>query len=231
MEAGTGDARKPTDTLQDAAEDGESADAASDQGAEAAGDSQAGSVPTDAAADVVDAGLYHCFTPADFGSALIFDGSTARELLSPSTGAEEDLAWYPFFKTATSTATGVFAGLGPTLTMDLRVNVPPFGAVLAPMTIDLATQVLPTCGACVTTRAILPDSPVVEVYAATGGTLTLTALPPIVPPDTPPSDTWVFSGTLSDVTFKMVSPAAGACTTKIDAASFSVLTVASVATH
>jgi hypothetical protein len=215
--AGTGDARDggssadtPTDSMGDKTTDLVTGTMA-DGRPEAAEGGEAGFGPADSATDV---DYSQCAAPGDFGSALMFDATAAREVISASTQAEVALVWYPFFKTPTPDASWN-EGLGSSLTINLRAIVAPFGANLAPMTIDLATQAPDACGACVTTRVLGPNG-VTHVYVATGGTLTVTALPA-----NPPTSTSVFSGTLSNATFKKVSPTEDGCSTKIDTASFS----------
>jgi hypothetical protein len=86
------------------------------------------------------------------------------------------------------------------LDVQLYENMMPFGASLAPMTISLASQgSFATCGACVVFHPMyVTGAPIHSQisYIATGGTLTLTAVPSAAAP--------MLTGTLTNVTFAHV---------------------------
>jgi hypothetical protein len=116
------------------------------------------------------------------------------------------------------------------LDVQLYENTMPFGAALAPMTISLAGQgSFATCGACVVFHPMyVVGAPIHSQisYIATGGTLTLTAVPSAATP--------TLTGTLSNVTFKHVdinettyatTPDPDGCTVTLPSATINVTAV------
>jgi hypothetical protein len=196
-------------------------------------DAAAGTAGADAALDTAHgdasgtagAGGATCPYKASYGNVIIAANvMLAEEHITPA-GAGQQQA------TDEADWTGVIrnASTPDQVSVQLVNGYPPFMTVIAPMSVDLATQNdLQTCGACVTlfialdgqtTPAFLPAA---QTFIASSGTLNVTTVPTF-----PATAASRITGSLSNAVFEHVSidPATGV-TTKIDDCQISVTSVA-----
>jgi hypothetical protein len=149
--------------------------------------------------------LNSCGDPAKLGAATPMNQMGSLNFGDRSTTAMDgSVVWFGDLNMATRPQK---------LDVQLYRNAAPFGAMLAPMTINLAGQSdFSTCGACVLFHPMYNDGVEIRAqpnYIATSGMLNITAVPN--------GAAGKFTATLSNVTFEHVMIASSSfMTTKLD---------------
>ena len=152
-----------------------------------------------------------CQPPSSYGTPTFLASSEVAEATTDSAGNQQ-LVWQGQLNAV---------ALPDILDVELY-NVAPFGDTIAPMAnIDLSGQSqYETCGACVLVLTqVATDGSAQQLYLATAGTLTITAVTPNI------------TGTMSNVTFQHVtidpntsiSTKADDCPTSVTSASFNTM--------